>query len=473
MKQFLLNGLKAAAILSLSLISFSATAQTNITVDAGAEWVGSVNVYDNTPEQPYLWSSTWGFEDLKAELNNTGNTITLYPNYNAYNATDAYWSNGAAGNKIMQTLPHVVDDNLVGQNVTFSGNVTSFTISDAYEVKVYMLVSNISPEGAWTPIAEVNQPITGIGNFTLNFNTAQYAATANHFEYGFQVKGINANPTTMEANGNVVITSDEPQVNEGTIVTIDTDSPLIGYANWYQLDGTTYVSGSEWGVPDLKTTVNSGNNTLTLQPNFSAYANANGDPYWVNGAIGNKVFEGNTYVQDDNLAGETITFKADVLSNTLATGYEAIAFIKVFNADYSVLEMTEAPLVAGETVSITSGSAAGSHIQYGFAVIGLNGNPTQESALGSAIVGPASLGVAAFQQSQVVIYPNPATTLLNIASADVVSTITVYNVLGQQVINKNVNAAQSTVDVSTLNSGIYIINTTVNGVVNSTRFVKQ
>lgn len=475
-KQLLNNRLtKAGAVLSLSLFSFTnAGAQTNITVDAAATWVGSMNCYDLA--NVYQWSDGWGFADIKAEANTTNNTLTLHPNF-TWIAED-YWVINNQGQKIMEALPHVEANNLLGQNITFSGNVTSYTLVAGYTVQAYIKMAMVT-EGPpyYTPVGEVAIPLTHTGNFTLNYNTAPLAANANHLEYGFIVKGLNANPANEAALGSIVITADEPQVPTGTEVHVDTASTLIAYANFFQLDGTTYIDGHEYGVNDLKTVLNTGNNTIDLHPNFYEFANEVATnptgTVWHNGEIGTRVFEGNTYVQDDALAGATFTYKGHTISNTLAAGYTGIAFIKIFDANYGNLQMTTAPLVAGEDFSISATPATGSHVQYGYSVTGRNANPNQEAALGFARVGRTTASVAPAVKKAIAVYPNPASNVLNITAEDAITKVQVYNMLGQQVINVSPNNTTATLNVSDLKAGIYMVNTMANGKTSATRFIKQ
>ena len=71
------------------------------------------------------------------------------------------------------------------------------------------------------------------------------------------------------------------------------------------------------------------------------------------------------------------------------------------------------------------------------------------------------------------IYPNPATNLLNIESEISIEKVSVYNILGQEVISKSPNAELVTLDVSSLQLGVYIVKTSINGNVSSTRFIKE
>ena len=58
------------------------------------------------------------------------------------------------------------------------------------------------------------------------------------------------------------------------------------------------------GVSDLKTVVDAGANTLTLQPNFNTYADNPGDPFWIDPVtmLGAKTFEGNTFVEENKFS---------------------------------------------------------------------------------------------------------------------------------------------------------------------------
>jgi hypothetical protein len=78
-----------------------------------------------------------------------------------------------------------------------------------------------------------------------------------------------------------------------------------------------------------------------------------------------------------------------------------------------------------------------------------------------------------FTTSKVKLYPNPTSNVLNIESLGTIQTISVYNVLGQEVINKALSSTSTSLDVSSLNSGIYVVKTVVDGVTSSTKFIKQ
>ncbi len=479
-KSLLSKFLKGAALVGITILSAnSANAQVNVTVGgldtpiwvAYASWFENNGNFENNQPLTYVTGSAWAPADVKSVLDATSNTISLYPNYNTYDATNPVWSDGAGnGNKIFEGNTYVERTDLAGQQLVFSGKTLSTTLVAGFKDTAFIKV--LDPANGYATELLLTEALVAGENFTIS--TGGFVIQPGRLvQYGFTVLGKNANPTQEAANGFTVVTADEPEVSEGTVVTLSATNyaSLLGYATWFQPDGTTWIGGGEYGVPDLKTTKDDVNNQLILQPNFLAYG---AGPEWQNGAIGSRVFEANTYVLNDALLGEVVTFKGQTITNTLAAGYTAVAFVKVLNADYSVIVAQEASnLVTGEDWNITLDTAAatgGAHVQYGFIVKGLNANPNQEPTLGSAIVGLPTAGVADFSKNAVIMYPNPASSVLNFASEDTIEAIQIFNVMGQKVISvKNTK----TVDVSGLTNGVYIVNTTVNGKQSAARFIKQ
>ena len=242
-----------------------------------------------------------------------------------------------------------------------------------------------------------------------------------------------------------------------TVVTDPSSDSIIGYANVFNTaaDGGDFVFGDSWGVPDLKTTVDAGAGTITLQPNYNTYDAA--DPFWANGAVGNKIFEGNTFIEDASLIGSEVTFTGGVLMNTLDPSYVAVAFIKVFNADFSVLKEETSPLVDGQEFSITytNVEAADTTFQYGWYVRGLNANPADEAALGSIVLVPTVLGVNDISDTSVTVYPNPSSENWNINANTPIQSIEIVNILGQRVSFETPNTTDVIIANSHLATGMY------------------
>jgi hypothetical protein len=70
-------------------------------------------------------------------------------------------------------------------------------------------------------------------------------------------------------------------------------------------------------------------------------------------------------------------------------------------------------------------------------------------------------------------YPNPAANSLNISAKEVIQNAAIYNVLGRQVMNLNINKNNESIDVSSLASGMYLIKYTTENSVGTAKFIKE
>ena len=85
----------------------------------------------------------------------------------------------------------------------------------------------------------------------------------------------------------------------------------------------------------------------------------------------------------------------------------------------------------------------------------------------------ANAGIGDFESGAFRHYPNPVKDVLNLSSVNEISSVAVYNMLGQQVLAKEVNAAETTVDMSKLADGAYIVNVTAGNSVKTIKVVKK
>jgi hypothetical protein len=69
----------------------------------------------------------------------------------------------------------------------------------------------------------------------------------------------------------------------------------------------------------------------------------------------------------------------------------------------------------------------------------------------------------AFNVKGLKFYPNPVKDVLNISYTETLTSVTVYNSLGQTVISKNENAMAVQVDMSSLSAGMYTVTVTSGG----------
>ena len=82
-------------------------------------------------------------------------------------------------------------------------------------------------------------------------------------------------------------------------------------------------------------------------------------------------------------------------------------------------------------------------------------------------------GTEEFIQNKVAMYPNPANDVLHVLAGAVIEDLTVYNTLGQLVFSSKPHNTSAKINVSSLDGGMYIVNTVVNGVVKTQKFIKK
>lgn len=70
-------------------------------------------------------------------------------------------------------------------------------------------------------------------------------------------------------------------------------------------------------------------------------------------------------------------------------------------------------------------------------------------------------------------YPNPAKDELNLKSVENIESVAIYNMLGQRVIEQQVNTSSSTIDVSGLSAGAYVMKVSINGQISTYKVLKN
>ena len=84
-----------------------------------------------------------------------------------------------------------------------------------------------------------------------------------------------------------------------------------------------------------------------------------------------------------------------------------------------------------------------------------------------------ALGTANFQTSNVKLYPNPVTNTLNIEANSAIQKVTVYNLIGQEVITVSPKTNATTLQTSSLQKGVYMVTTEIDGKISTSKVVKE
>lgn len=78
-----------------------------------------------------------------------------------------------------------------------------------------------------------------------------------------------------------------------------------------------------------------------------------------------------------------------------------------------------------------------------------------------------------FDNNSFVAYPNPVKDIFNVSYSSEISSVRVMNLLGQEVITKNVGSTSTQVDMSQLSAGTYIVNVAIGETIKTIKVVKQ
>ena len=77
-----------------------------------------------------------------------------------------------------------------------------------------------------------------------------------------------------------------------------------------------------------------------------------------------------------------------------------------------------------------------------------------------------------FSTKKIAVYPNPVKDILNVSAVENIDSVSVFNLFGQNLLNKNINATEGIVDMSGLATGTYIVNVQSENNVKTIKIVK-
>ena len=328
----------------------------------------------------------------------------------------SYYAGNYNGNSATLTTPTLDLSSLPSYQLTFSYSQKAWS-GDQNTLSVEVSSDDGS---SWTVLTlldtNVSVPtevVLALDGYTSATTKIRFVAVSN-YGYATILDDVVVQPTPSCLSPADFVVSDVTTVgatvawsggstSSGNVVDFDASATFLGYMNWFELpaNGGGYVNGSSWTVAALKSVLNTGANTLTLQPNFNTYAENPTDAYWVNQTTGagNKNMQAATYVEDATANGADLTFQGSVSSYTLDAAYTAKYFIKALDpangwADvFGGSKTFDLPQSGNFSVSAAAAELpAGLVVQYGFEVFGANANPADEVALGSVVV-TASLDI--------------------------------------------------------------------------------
>ena len=101
------------------------------------------------------------------------------------------------------------------------------------------------------------------------------------------------------------------------------------------------------------------------------------------------------------------------------------------------------------------------------------GYGTSSGAFSISAYDASLLGIDSFANGNFTYYPNPVKSVLNLSFVRNITDVAVFNLIGQQVLVKSVNATQSEIDMTALASGTYVLKVTADGQVKTLKVIKE
>ncbi|WP_303315181.1 T9SS type A sorting domain-containing protein [Flavivirga abyssicola] len=339
-------------------------------------------------------------------------------------------------------------------NVLFSNDgidVATFTFNDALNVDTFRVV-NVS--GSSSNFELTFSPSDGAGNMDVVITYAQNESKVVNLNWS---RVTSFTVTAVEVGGGSsrpVLLFDDLNV---------TLPPTTTTFDWEENAG--YPSGDIYSIEHSKngitvTAKNIGDANFVVVEDFSSF---------------NVGLTGNVFYTTDgvSLQGCTFTFSQPVNIVSMLTRNAIIAPIGTFRLTYSTTDG-----VGNNDVTLNYPENTTQPVNFNwtgvtsFLVTFVNVNaPNQRPkiAFDDLIVTTGTLSTEKNTLTDTKLYPNPVNDILNISSVTTIDHVSVYNMLGKEV----VRTKYSSVDVSGLSSGVYIVKINSDNKVLTKRIIKQ
>lgn len=99
-------------------------------------------------------------------------------------------------------------------------------------------------------------------------------------------------------------------------------------------------------------------------------------------------------------------------------------------------------------------------------------NGVEEGTFDVTLTDPA-LSIGEFENNQFTYFPNPVKNTLSLRAQNEIQNVSVFNMLGQEVIRTSPNEMSNEVDMSSLQGGAYFVKVTINDNTETIRIIKQ
>ncbi len=399
--------------------------------------------------------------------------VTLTPTLSGWNSYDI-------------ALSEYTNQNLPLTNIfQFKFVGTPFGSSKVYLDNIYFWKT---PPPAGTPtIGALIVPAKKVGDASFNLTdpTSNSTGAFSYTSSNTAVATISGKTVTIVGAGSSTITANQAA-----------SSPYIAGSVTANLVVSAVPTGTPTTPPTRSTT-----DVVSIYSN--AYTNIspiNLDAGWCGGgAIEATMVSGNDVLAYKGNACQGITFPSDSRNLTGFTNIHVDFFIlpgtdlvgKVFNlkivpntgagandiqVNIDINALSPAP-VPGTWYSFDKAFSSGdlakitaSPIMHEF---GVTSNLNNVIWYDNLYIHKNTLGTTQFETAKVKMYPNPVKNILTIEANSEIQRVSVYNILGQEVLKSSPKSNSATLQTNELKKGVYMVTTEVDGKVSTSKMVKE
>lgn len=257
----------------------------------------------------------------------------------------------------------------------------------------------------------------------------------------------------------------------GTIVAVgaagnDGNPSGSGQVRVFEWNGTNYIQKGnsvqgEASVGSFGSTLSlDGSGTTFIASGFSGLNGSAGSIKVFNWNGTNWVQKGSTIsgINGSDFFGTSVDINADgstIIAGTAGAGIIS-GYAKIFKFTGNTWVQQGADLV-GETNGDQFGRSSSISDDGSIVAVGTPFNDGNGTSAGHVrVFENTSLSIANFDNNSFSFYPNPARDVVHFSSKNSIENITIYNLLGQEVVFKEVNSSEFVLDTSKLSNGTYV-----------------
>ena len=457
------------------------------TADPGSTWGGYISWFENNSgaKGGYLGGGDWGIADVKTTITAAGDNtyadgaLTLQPNFNTYadnvngNAdAQAFWTDGAGGGNKWLEATSKVDYAAAGVftdgALTFNGTVASNTLDSNYSVVAF--IKTLDPNAGYATI--INEAVTLGATGTTFAVSANGINQAHIVQIGFTMEGLNANPDNEAALGSIIVTPTDLGGDDGnntpTYGTFNyTFSDAAEASDWPAVGGYTSMmtvqhlatGGNPGGVLSVagSNTVDGAGAAFQVEENITFdYGDAAKAVLTVDAKIGDGgLVGGGVHIHFESTAGlkQEMDIQGKGLNDSTWTTF-TLESDALSNASSGILRVM---------LEIAAGANVGAGGEILFDNIKLTLLDSSDNVL----------SINDIEDISFILYPNPAINQINIQSKSNIENLSIIDLMGRTVKQQIPNSNESSLDVSDLSKGIYLVKLNFGEKESVTRFIKK